>query len=333
MDALQNTATLHRNVGAPFVLALNEGENWVEFEFGGRVTLTRIVEGVLEGELPPVPFSVATAFIECIMDAFDVAAGDSVHLGSLGPGNILISRDGDVRFLGLGGLRISSPVFCTPGVAIGGPATQASDMFAALQVLRFALPAVRLPSPLKRMFAGQPRPAEAYFWKQVWRFETVFGNPLSKKPVLGVAHARQAYSAFWRLCGVSPDHNGLRAYAREAYAILWPQVTAASYDPSCHSLTFRDGHLVSLKHHPVQARLLSTLVESHLDEECSGLSAEALIGRIWPDERMSVDSAKNRLYVTVAKIRKAGLSNILILDADRKYRFADEFQLEVRSQA
>lgn len=333
VSVLQNAAFLHRSLGTPFVQPLDEGPDWVDFSFKGRATLSIIVEGVLAGELPPVPFSVAIAFIECIMDAFDVAAQGGAQLRSLGPGNILISPDGDVRFLGLGGLRISSPVFCTPGVALGGPATQTSDMYAALQVLRFALPAVRLPSPLKRMFKGEPRSGESYVWKQVQRFETAYANPLSKKPTLGVHHARKAYHAFWRLCGVTPDDSGLRAYARNAYATLWPQVTTAAYDPQSHSLTFKNGHFVDLKHQPVQARLLSTLVESHFNDECTGLSADALIKFIWPDERMSAESAKNRLYVAVAKIRKAGLSNVLVLDSERKYRFADEFQIEIRSPA
>jgi predicted ATPase len=54
-------------------------------------------------------------------------------------------------------------------------------------------------------------------------------------------------------------------------------------------------------------RLLIVLSEGQRDSPGRALSAEALIGSLWPDEKISADSARNRLRVALSALRKAGL--------------------------
>ncbi len=46
------------------------------------------------------------------------------------------------------------------------------------------------------------------------------------------------------------------------------------------------------------------------------LSAEALVAAGWPGERLSPESAKNRLHVALAKLRKLGLRDVLLRYVD-----------------
>lgn len=70
---------------------------------------------------------------------------------------------------------------------------------------------------------------------------------------------------------------------------------------------------------PVQRRLLVALLEAALDGR--GCDREALLSAGWPGERMLAASAKNRLHVALAALRKAGLGPHLS-HADGAYRLA-----------
>lgn len=130
--------------------------------------------------------------------------------------------------------------------------------------------------------------------------------------------------------GVRADHDALRAYALRAQATLAPALPLAIYDASKQTMRFAGGRTVELGNRPVQARLLAALVESHADGECEGLDADALIERVWPGEQIMPDAARNRLYVAISKLRKAGLGDMLDRDAAGRYSLVKWLEVEQR---
>ena len=68
---------------------------------------------------------------------------------------------------------------------------------------------------------------------------------------------------------------------------------------------------VDLGRRHVQRRLWTSLLDARRDQPGTCLSAEALVDAVWPDERMAWSSARNRLYVALSHLRKAGLGPVL----------------------
>jgi hypothetical protein len=67
-----------------------------------------------------------------------------------------------------------------------------------------------------------------------------------------------------------------------------------------------------LRRHAVLRRILLALLEQRRVAPGKGLSVEALVRAAWPGERIRPDAAANRVYVSVAKLRRRGLSDCLI---------------------
>ncbi len=327
---LQRCAEHHSGRTAPFARTLDSHEGWMTFGPAQVLPLSAVTEGILAGTLPKLAYGVATAFIERLLDALELAHADGVYFETLGMGNILSSPAGELTFLGLGGLQISSPVYGTPEVGLGDPATPGSDMYAASQVLRTALPVVDLPAALRRIYTGRPERLEGPFWRHLIRIERLLGstNPGARR--LQIDTIRRIYRGFWKLVGVGPDHEALSSYIRATHSTLSPHAPSATYDAKRQALYFADGQRLELGAHPVQARLLAVLIEAHADERCPGLDATALIDRVWTDENIMPAAAKNRLYVAISKLRKAGLNGHLSTDSAGLYRLAPELRIEHR---
>ncbi|MBL4636702.1 MAG: hypothetical protein JKY56_22825 [Kofleriaceae bacterium] len=322
---LVRVSDAHREARKNFVETIDTGERWASFSSDGAISLLAIIDNIARGALPPLPYPVATAFIECLLDAIDTAHELGIPFGTIGQGNIVFTRLGEMKFLGLAGLRVSPQDYCTPEVALGDPATTGSDLYAGLQMVRYCLPVVDLPKSLRRIYSGNPRPAERYFWKQVIRIDGVLSSPNPQRRDVSVAVVRAVYHGFWRLVGIRPDHEALEQYARTAYRLLRPDTVSAKYDQQLSVMELSDGRRMELAKRPVQARLLAILVDAHLDMECDGLRSAELIERLWPGERISPESARNRLYVGISKLRKQGLGTLLEQDTEGRYRFVRGF--------
>ena len=63
-------------------------------------------------------------------------------------------------------------------------------------------------------------------------------------------------------------------------------------------------------------RLALALTAHRIAPTTPSLSAEALVAAGWPGERLSPESAKNRLHVALAKLRKLGLRDVLLRYVD-----------------
>ena len=227
------------------------------------VSFGALIDAVYRGALPRLSYSVATAFIERLLDAVDIVHRSGAHFRFLGPGNVLITADGSIRFVGVGGLQCSNASFSTPEVALGGRGSVAADLGAAYQLLRWSMPAVELPVAVRRMYEGRPSPAETPFWKKMVRVEQrlASANPLRRR--VNVRSARAIYRAFWRFVGVRPDEAALTRYAARSYARLTDPSLAATYDSVSGIFELSDGRRIDLHHSRVQARLLAALIHAH----------------------------------------------------------------------
>ena len=77
-------------------------------------------------------------------------------------------------------------------------------------------------------------------------------------------------------------------------------------------------------------RLLLRLAHQRVQAPGEPVPREALVGAGWPGDRASPESALNRLYVALARMRKAGFEGILrferggyLLDPDLPIRIVD----------
>lgn len=76
-----------------------------------------------------------------------------------------------------------------------------------------------------------------------------------------------------------------------------------------------DGERVDLARRPVLARLLTGLLRQRLERPGEGLDIDALTELGWPGETMLPKAARNRVYVAVSTLRKAGLELLHKSDA------------------
>jgi len=71
------------------------------------------------------------------------------------------------------------------------------------------------------------------------------------------------------------------------------------------------GERVDCRRRRVIKRLLSALVRVRLDDPGAHLRGVELVAASWPGERMGESSARNRLHVAVATLRRLGLDRVL----------------------
>lgn len=327
---LARSVEFHRAATGPFLHVVDAGDGWATFGPDVGINLAALLEAVGRGVVPRLPYTCAIAFVSCMFDAVARAEALGCHLGWLGPSHVMLTVDGEVRCLGLGGLEIDTQGVVAPDVALGAPLSVGGDLYALKQLLRTSLTAVDLPAALRRMYAGTPTTEESSFLRRLLRLEEAIGSTDPSRRMVSVQTVRRGYERFWKFLGVRPDHEGLGAYARDAVGRLQNGTPRVVYDRSKKRMDFQDGRVLNLARRPVLGRLLDVLVRMHVEEERRGLQTHELIERVWPGERIMFDAARNRLYVAISKLRKEGLGELLDRDAAGRYGLRPELAIECR---
>jgi predicted ATPase len=75
-----------------------------------------------------------------------------------------------------------------------------------------------------------------------------------------------------------------------------------------------DGPIAELGHRKPMRRILLGLARAREDTPGEGMSTEAIFATGWPGERATPDSARNRVYVTIRRLRSSGLQDALVSD-------------------
>jgi tetratricopeptide (TPR) repeat protein len=74
------------------------------------------------------------------------------------------------------------------------------------------------------------------------------------------------------------------------------------------------GPLVELGHRKPMRRILLSLARVREETPGRGMSTEAIFEAGWPEEHATADSARNRVYVTIRRLRSSGLEGVLLSD-------------------
>jgi hypothetical protein len=72
-----------------------------------------------------------------------------------------------------------------------------------------------------------------------------------------------------------------------------------------------DGSPVDLTRHALLGRILWRLAEARQSDPGEPLDTEAVLEAGWPGDRILPDAAKNRVYVAINRLRRAGLADLL----------------------
>jgi serine/threonine protein kinase/tetratricopeptide (TPR) repeat protein len=119
-------------------------------------------------------------------------------------------------------------------------------------------------------------------------------------------------------------------FAEREFASPFPGQAARAWkvrDDGAH-IEAPGGAAIVLASRPLLARLALVLAEAHQSGAEPYLSIEQIVAKCWPDERMSEDSAANRVRVCIARLRDAGLRPLL--DGSRTgYRFRPDLPLVI----
>lgn len=80
--------------------------------------------------------------------------------------------------------------------------------------------------------------------------------------------------------------------------------------------------------------MLRLLAERHQDPHLPPLTLPTLVPLLWPDERISdVESMRKRVHFCIARLRKAGLGDLLAFDSKRGYHLSETLPIRIVSSS
>lgn len=166
------------------------------------------------------------------------------------------------------------------------------------------------------------------FYLSLTRYQALPKRSTRKAKAMAVELAQQgvALQARQERGGLVTDFN---AEVRICWALIAAripqtiqgQIDLGMIDPSGEALivnraqqTFRAPHSstwVNMSRREVPFRLLCVLVDQRVQAPGQPIDASELFEKVWPDESILQESAQNRLYVTMASLRKEGLRSFI----------------------
>jgi len=292
------------------------------------------------GAGPLIPYEAADAFIASLRSALErYHRGDDPArcLGRVSLANVLFDADGWWYLVGFGR---NFPVedehgrpdgavtfFHAPEVGVDGTPSPVGDFIALRLMMRTLLGFVDLVPPLRRVLRGEVEPADLELVQALMWFEhEVMAQVPQRRPPMGEIVAQSDHVR--ALLGVTPSPE---RYAEHVAALL----NARKEKPGASTLVVSsDGATVVLPNgEPVRLsgasrRIILALTAAHARGADVVLSMWELVEAGWPGERIRAESAANRAYVTVNRMRAAGLGG-WIERIDAGYRLAPSLRVKV----
>jgi hypothetical protein len=338
---LANLARVHRLVAGPHVPATAEHDvdgpaPWVALDCDAIADLETVQDYVRRGGEKPdfvrgavLGKTIMETLVAC-HDVRDPEGGRPMCLGSLARGNVLFSADGTMWLVGFGAGPLGDACIA-PEVAAGGAPTPGADVYAVMLFLRAQLEHVRLPSVLRRVFAGRSPVKDARFVVLLaWSNLKILAAPSAMRPDMKAALARAR--EMWRLLDIEPDVDGFAAWVSLAIASAPPVERAVSDAPPCivvggdgEWLATLDGTRHALGSRGPLRRLIVALAEAHRDRAGAALTVDELVHVGWPGENPIPKAGSNRVYVAISTLRGLGLGPLL-------QRWDGGYRLDPRAQ-
>jgi predicted ATPase len=97
---------------------------------------------------------------------------------------------------------------------------------------------------------------------------------------------------------------------------------------NCHWYCVDDGKPVDIASRKSNRLILKSLIQKHLDDPDSTLGIELLIDAGWPDQTLSFEAGRNRVYAAIQFLRNHGLSEV-VETTDDGYRIAQNVDVQV----
>jgi hypothetical protein len=135
------------------------------------------------------------------------------------------------------------------------------------------------------------------------------GLPQDSPPPAAIAKVGRARAA-WRIMG------GLGAPKDNRSVPISTHVPAAAQgelqvDATGRWFRLGAGEVVDLSRKRTLRPLLLALVERHLEQPGEALDVDGVFQVVWAGERIQLEAKKNRVYVAIATLRKAGLDSVI----------------------
>ncbi|UJR80206.1 hypothetical protein [Sandaracinus amylolyticus] len=283
-----------------------------------------------------IPYTAADGFIVGLRVALQAAHRVGLCLGRISNANVLFGPDGRLHLVGFGhnfaledenGLpEPSIPQFAAPELAMGGAASPSGDYVALLALMRAGIPMVDTTGAMRRVLGAIATRTDAALLELVLWVER---RVMSAMPDARASIDESVATAdrIRALLGVEPDHAGFAALA--ARTLRDPAMGEAlvargpSGQPSL--VVGPDAEWIQWDEErrrlrgPMR-RVLLVLVEKQQLGSPEPVRTVDLAEVGWPDEQAEHESALNRVYVTMNRLRK-------VLPEGSVERFDDGYRL------
>ncbi len=349
--ALDRLYRAHRDPPNPDIAhailrAEHDGVPFVAFDFPARTDLDQLLHlGAAAGLR--ADYALGDGFSKALREAL-LASGARIDpidqrpmcLGPMALSNVLFAADGSHTVLGFGHNVVvhdehrvvvaRGRVFQAVEVAVGQPPTPISDFVGLLEMTRAVVAWVDMPQAIRRVLSGNTLREDFELMRCALWFErkVLRGSPARRPPLAKILAMSQRVRD---LLGVVPDREGFRSLAHRTIAAGRPELlqptrsVAIARDGSWYVF---DGRRVDLGRMRLLAKLLLALARARVEMPGTSLDADALIAIGWSDEKMSRESAVNRLYVAINALRKSGLGKAIEHDSSG-YRISLSLHVEI----
>lgn len=312
--ALAAIEAAHAAIESPFVPPLRRDGDALVLEAPAVRGLHEVLAW-LGAEGTRIDYGSAVAFNELLMDAIEAGHRAGYALGAFAWSSVLASPDGRLWLLGFGFDAAARPAPTEPGaciapeLALGLPASPASDVFVLHATLRTLLPYSELPASYAAALTPEGRDAPLHAAMVALAQRALAPDPALRPP--DVAGLRALYRDIRPLAPDMPaeDREGLASIVAEAVAALSGRTIRV--DVHARTVTPPGGEVVELGRRALLWRLVERLLEAHAAEPGRPLTTEQLVEAGWPDEKILPEAARTRLYTAIRSLRRAGLEEVL----------------------
>jgi hypothetical protein len=300
-----------------------------------------------------IPYAAADGFIAGARMALEAAhaaahprSGAPLCIGRISYASFLFSPGGRWWLVGLGrNFPIERDTgapdawvasFHAPEMSSGSAPSPMGDYVALLLFMRSMLPFVDTHGTIGRLLRGEIGPADLELLERLrWFDQNVVGQIPSLRPPM--AEAVAVSDRVRELLGVKLDLEGFDAFAgaliagEEASLPLGGRLAAedgapparrpraVTVGPGAAWVAGQDGERRAIGH--VQRRIVIALLDLHAASPGATLTMWEVFEAGWPGERPLATAASNRVYVTLARLRQAGLRDVIERSGDG-YRIA-----------
>lgn len=316
-EGLDRIERAHRAIRSPFVArVLRREPDAIVFDcrVGGDLD-----EPWRTGRLDPLGAGEALALGRVLLAALEDAhraPGGPWCVGELSWRCLAVDADGRLLVFGFGGsLLDDTGLGCVaPEVALGLPATPASDVYVAFDFLRRLLLRVRPPRgdlrPLGPELLALAQDASA-------------ADPARRIPDIAALRSRLLDVGARLTDPPEADFGALRRRLALEVAV-GPRCRV---DAAVRQVHLPDGSTLDLQRSGVLWRVFQTLAGAHRDRPGAPVDHDTLLAGAWPGERVLPEAARARIYVAISTLRRLGLAPWLV-QRDGGYLLAPDLSVE-----